>query len=178
MWLNAEDFLKKDKYLSPLIQKWGHCDIKPRIHTDYFQALVREIIGQQLSGRVANVIYERLKAKIFGKLTVIKVSSLSDNELRSCGMAWSKVRAIKDLVQKIVNCELKIENLHSMTDEEVKKELIMVNGIGPWTAEMFLMFTLGRPDIFPTNDLGINKAIFKILKKEMTKIEMLNFSER
>lgn len=101
MWTEAEEFLLKDKYISPLIKKWGHCTIQPRLHADFFQGLIGEIIGQQLSGRVADVIEGRLKNKIHGRLAPDKILGLKDEELRSCGMAWSKVGAIKDLSEKV-----------------------------------------------------------------------------
>ena len=131
MWREAEKFLLKDKHIAPLVKKWGHCTIKPRLHADYFQGLVGDIIGQQLSGRVADVIEGRLKAKIKGTLTPEKILKLDENELRNCGMAWSKVRAIKDLSLRIMNNELRITDLDTLSDEEVRKQLIQVKGIGP-----------------------------------------------
>lgn len=171
IWDEAEKKLSKDKYIGPLMKKWGHCTIKPRIHADYFQALVGEIIGQQLSGRVADVIENRLKNKIKGRLTPNKILKLSGEDLRSCGMAWSKVRAIDDLSNRIKLKKLHIRKLKELSDEAVKKELVAVKGIGPWTADMFLMFTLGRTDIFSTEDLGINKALknLKIKEKDIEK---------
>ncbi|OGM59133.1 hypothetical protein A3A75_02850 [Candidatus Woesebacteria bacterium RIFCSPLOWO2_01_FULL_39_10] len=178
MWKEAEKFLSKDKYIGPLIKRYGHCKIKPRIHIDYFQELVGEIIGQQLSGRVADVIYERLKGRVKGRLTPKKILFLNDQNLRDCGMAWAKVRSIKDLAQRIKDRKLHIRKLNKLTDEEVMKELIAVKGIGRWTAEMFLMFTLGRPDIFPDDDLGIRKGTTKLLNKDLSQNEMIEFAER
>ena len=178
MWQEAEKFLAKDKYIGPLIKKWGRCTIKPRIHSDYYQGLVGEIIGQQLSGKVADVIESRLKAKVKGKLTPEKILSLSDDELRNCGMAWSKVRAIKDLSQRVKNDQLHIKKLRELPDDEVKKELVAVKGIGPWTADMFLMFSLGRPDIFPTEDLGIKKGFEKVTGKKWDKVKSTKFAEK
>ena len=178
MWKKAEEKLLKDKYVGPLVNKWGHCAIKPRIHTDYFQGLVGEIIGQQLSGKVAGVIYKRLKLKIRGILTVNKILFLPDDELRNCGMAWSKVRAIKDLTFTIKEKKLHIRKLNELSDEIVEKELTNVKGIGPWTAQMFLMFTLGRADIFPTNDLGIKKGFEKVTGKKWDKIKSVKFAEK
>lgn len=80
MWNDAQKFLSKDKYIGPLIIKYGSCKIKPRKHIDYFQALVGEIIGQQLSGRVADVIYSRLKNKVKGRLTPEKILFLSEQD--------------------------------------------------------------------------------------------------
>lgn len=177
MWRKAEKFLLKDKYIRPLIKKWGSCTIKPRVHKDYFQALCGEIIGQQLSGRVADVIEARLKAKIKGRLTPNNILSLPDGQLRSCGMAWSKVRAIKDLSQRVKERKLHIRKLSKLPDEEVKKELIAVKGIGPWTADMFLMFSLGRPDIFPVEDLGIKKGFEKVIGKKWDKVKSAGLAE-
>ncbi|OGM19401.1 hypothetical protein A2685_01955 [Candidatus Woesebacteria bacterium RIFCSPHIGHO2_01_FULL_37_10] len=185
MWEEVEEYLLKDKYIGPLIKKYGHCKIKPKIHADYFQELIGDIIGQQLSGRVADVIYNRLKNKVKGNLTPGKILALNDQELRDCGMAWAKVRSIKDLADKVKNNKLHLTRLDIMSDAEVMKELTLVKGIGRWTAEMFLMFTLGRPDIFPDDDLGIRKGLRLLrtsgsarMKKEMTQEEMVKFVRR
>jgi DNA-3-methyladenine glycosylase II len=178
MWQNAEEFLLKDKYIKPLIKKWGHCTIKPGLHEDCFQGLCGEIIGQQLSGRVADVIEGRLKAKIKGRLTPNNVLSLPDGQLRSCGMAWAKVRAIKDLSQRVKDRKLHIRKLGKLSDEEVRNELVAVKGIGPWTADMFLMFSLGRPDIFPMEDLGIKKGFEKVTGKKWDKDKSAKFAEK
>lgn len=189
MWKEAESFLLKDIYIGPLIKKWGHCTISPKLHTDYFQGLVGDIVGQQLSGKVADVIEARLKAKIKGNMTPDKILALPEEELRNCGMAWSKVRAIKDLASRVKSGELKIKILDRLTDAEVKKELVMVKGIGSWTADMFLMFKLGRPDIFPVEDLGIKKGLRllrafgserfeKASNEKDEKEKMMKFAER
>ena len=177
MWIDAEKFLLKDKYIGPLVKKWGHCTIAPKLHMDYFQGLVGDIIGQQLSGRVANVIEDRLKAKIKGRLTPDKILKLDENELRNCGMAWSKVRSIKDLSIRIKNHELRIRDLDKMSDDEVRRELVAVKGIGPWTADMFLMFKLGRADIFPVEDLGIKNGFEKVAGKKFDKIKSAKFAQ-
>lgn len=178
MWKDAEEFLLKDKYIGPLVKKWGHCTIAPKLHMDYFQGLIGEIIGQQLSGRVANVIESRLKSKIKGTLTPEKLLKLDENELRSCGMAWSKVRAIKDLATKTKSGELRVKSLDKLVDEEVRKELVAVKGIGPWTADMFLMFKLGRPDIFPVEDLGIKNGFIKVTGKKWDKVSSAKFAQK
>ena len=178
MWEKAEKTLSKNKYIDPLIKKWGHCTIKPKIHTDYFQGLVGDIIGQQLSGKVADVIYNRLKQKVKDRLTTNKILSISDTDLRNCGMAWAKVYAIKDLALNVKTKKLHIRKLNNLSDEEVLNELMGVKGIGPWTAQMFLMFTLGRPDIFPTNDLGIKKGFEKVTGKKWDKLRSIKFAEK
>jgi DNA-3-methyladenine glycosylase II len=178
MWKEAEEYLKKDIHISPLIQKWGHCTIKPRLHTDYFPGLVGDIVGQQLSGRVADVIEGRLKARIKGRMTAEKILALPEEELRSCGMAWSKVRAIKDLAARTKSGELKVRSLDKLSNEEVRRELIAVKGIGPWTADMFLMFKLGRPDIFPVEDLGIKNGFQKVTGRKFDRIKSAKFAEK
>lgn len=178
MWRGAEEFLLKDKYIGPLVKKWSHCTIKPRIHIDYYQGLIGEIIGQQLSGRVADVIEGRLRDKVKGRLTPDKILILSEDELRSCGMAWSKVRAIKDLSQRVKNRQLHIRKLGELPDDEVKMELVAVKGIGLWTADMFLMFSLGRPDIFPVDDLGIRKGFEKVVGRKFDKVKSAKFAEK
>ncbi|OGM10835.1 hypothetical protein A2Z22_03035 [Candidatus Woesebacteria bacterium RBG_16_34_12] len=178
MWKKAEEFLSKDRYIGPLIKRYGYCKIKPRLHSDYFQGLVGEIIGQQLSGRVSDVIYQRLRKKVKVRLTPKKILALSDQELRDCGMAWAKVASIKDLARKVDDKKLHIKKLNKLSDEEVMRELIAVKGIGRWTAEMFLMFSLGRSDTFPDDDLGIRKGMKKLLNKELIKEEMSKFALR
>ncbi len=178
MWSEAEKFLLKDKHIAPLIKKWGRCTIKPRVHTDYYQGLVSAIIGQQLSGRVADVIEGRLKAKVKGRLTPDKVLALADDELRNCGMAWSKVRAIEDLSIRVKNNQLHVNKLTEKSDSTVKSELLAVKGIGPWTADMFLMFSLGRPDIFPVEDLGIKNGFEKVTGNKFDKVTSAKFAEK
>jgi DNA-3-methyladenine glycosylase II len=178
VWKEAESFLAKNEYIGPLITKWGHCSISPKKHTDYFQGLVGDIVGQQLSGKVADVIENRLKDKIEGRLTADKLLALPDQELRNCGMAWSKVRAIKDLAERTKSEKLKVKSLDTLSDEEVRRELIAVKGIGPWTADMFLMFKLGRPDVFPIEDLGIRNGFEKVTGKKFDRIKSAKLAEK
>lgn len=178
MWNQAEKTLAKDKYLGSLVKLWGHCQIKSKKHTDYFQGLVGDIIGQQLSGKVADVIESRVQKLMKNKVTPERILALPEQDLRDCGMAWSKVRAIKDLALRTKSGQLKVKILDKLTDEEVRRELIAVKGIGPWTADMFLMFKLGRPDIFPVDDLGIRNGFEKITGKKFDKIKSAKFAER
>lgn len=163
MWREAEKELQKDKYIAPLIQKWGSCTIKPTKKSLYFEDLIDAICSQQLSGKAAQTIFGRVK-KLLVKITPAKILKTDDLKLRECGLSWQKVSYIKDLSLNIVNCKLKIENLDKLSDNEVIEQLVQVKGIGKWTVEMFLMFSLARPDILPKDDLGINKALknFKI----------------
>ncbi|MBI3956132.1 DNA-3-methyladenine glycosylase 2 family protein [Candidatus Gottesmanbacteria bacterium] len=138
----------------------------------YFVSLCSEIIGQQLSGRVADVLFERFE-KLFSRRRVTPrgVLRLSEETLRGTGMSWSKARFIRDLAQKVLSKSIQLAQL---PDQDVIKELTKVKGIGPWTAEMFLMFTLGREDVFSYGDLGLRKAMKKLygFKKDPTVRQM------
>jgi DNA-3-methyladenine glycosylase II len=178
MWKDAESFLLKDKYIGPLIEKWGSCTIKFRCYKDYFEHICGNIIGQQLSGRVADVIEERFKKAVGGKVTPNSVLEISDQKLRNCGMSWGKVGFLKDLALKTKNGDLKTKKLPELTDEEVIRELIAVKGIGRWTAEMLLMFSLARPDVFPVDDLGIKKGFEKVTGRKWDKVGSPKFAEK
>lgn len=178
MWDDAEEFLSKDRYIGPLIKKYGHCQIRPRQKSKYFSGLVREIISQQLSGASASAIRGRFEKKLKNRVTPENILKLSEQDLRNCGMAWSKARYIKDLAQKVKVGLVEIDRLDGSSDEKVVKELVKVKGIGSWTAEMFLMFSLGRPDVFPVDDLGIRKGTGNLVGRKMGRERMLKFAQR
>lgn len=143
-------------------------------HDFLFDRLVESIISQQLSVRVADVIYERvlnlLPSKKLDPANLLKVKG---EDLRAAGMSFGKIKYLKDLAEKVQSGELDLDNLEKLENEEVIKELTKVKGIGRWTAEMFLMFALGRPDIFSHGDLGLKNAIKKIYGFEEYKIEIV-----
>lgn len=140
-------------------------EITPILPKEYFLKLCGEIIAQQLGSKVAHKFLERFIA-LFpkDKITPKNLLKLSDEKLRGMGISWAKVRYLKDLANKIENKEVYLESLQNLKDEEVKLQLTKVKGIGNWTAEMFLMFSLGRQDIFSHGDLGLRRAIEKIYK--------------
>jgi DNA-3-methyladenine glycosylase II len=133
------------------------------VPTDHFSALCREIIGQQLSTKVARVIFERFK-NLFPKenITSTYLIGIKQEALRAIGMSNSKAQFLLDLAQKVENKEISFAKLQQLDDEGVIRELVQVKGIGPWTAEMFLIFSLGREDVFSFGDLGLKNAIKKI----------------
>lgn len=159
-------FKKSDPKLYAVMVAVGELQTLPRRETkDYFVSLVDSIIGQQLSGKVADVIFARFK-NLFkgGKITPQAVLKLNDEKIRGIGVSYSKIKCIKDLAQKVKDRQIRLEKLERLPDEEVVIELVKVKGIGRWTAEMFLMFTLKREDVFSHGDLGLNNAIKKIYK--------------
>lgn len=130
---------------------------------DLFRDIVWTIIGQQLSGKAADTIFARFKALLPGELVVPEaVLRLTDEAMRSAGLSGSKSRAIRDLAAKAISGEVNISALASLSDAKVSEELIKVRGIGPWTAEMILMFSLGRPDVFSIGDLALRKEIMAL----------------
>jgi DNA-3-methyladenine glycosylase II len=151
-----------DPQLEVVINTVGKYSI--RLRTDAFQSLVESIIYQQLAGSAANVIYTRF-IKYYNNMmpTPMDIISTSDMELKSkIGLSSKKVQYLKDLATKIAERKLSLDLLITLSDEEVINQLIQVKGIGRWTAEMFLIFCLGRPDILPVTDLGIRKAMHNI----------------
>lgn len=148
---------------------------------DYFRSLCREIIGQQLSGTVARVIFERF-IKLFPNQTITtqETIKLTEEQIRGTGASWAKTRFIRDLAQKVADKTLDLEKLEELDNESVVLELIRVKGIGPWTAEMFLMFALGRADVFSPGDLGLRNAVAKLykLKTKPTPQELLDISHK
>ena len=131
--------------------------------TDHFSSLCREIIGQQLSSKVARVIFERFKSLFPKKKITPKYLLQLDHEvLRQVGMSHAKVNSLKDLAEKIEKKEISLDKIEKMDDENVIKELTKVRGIGPWTAEMYLIFALNREDVFSYGDLGLKNAMKKI----------------
>jgi len=178
MWKKAEEFLNKDKYIGPLIIRHGPCKIKASKKKDYFVDLVDAITSQQLSGKAATTIFNRVKEKCGGRVTPEKLKKLRTQQLRECGLSYAKCSYVKDLAEKVLEKEVKIIRLDKLPDEEVVKELVAVKGIGPWTAEMFLMFSLARPDVFPVDDLGIGNGVKLLLKKRLNPRGLAEFALR
>ncbi|MCG0276720.1 MAG: DNA-3-methyladenine glycosylase [Thermosediminibacteraceae bacterium] len=147
---------KADEKMAYLIQLIG--DYSLELEEDYFQSLVQSIVGQQLSMEAAETIWKRLQ-DLCKEVTPEKILSLSEEELRSAGLSKKKIEYIKDLSEKVLSGVLDLDKIDSMTDEEVIEALLQVKGIGRWTAEMFLIFSLGRPDVFSVEDLGLQRAI-------------------
>lgn len=136
---------------------------QPKRSTGYFGKLCREIIAQQLASKAAHAIIDRFYDLFKRKsITPSKVLAFSEQELRNVGMSWAKARYARDLAQKVKNKEVRLDNLHDLDDKLVVKELIEVKGIGNWTAEMFLIFTLGRENVFSHGDLGLRKALQRL----------------
>ena len=156
------DILNRDEKMRVLISKFGRPNFNPR--EDYFQSLLRSIVFQQLSGKSAKAIYERFVNLIpeTSNLSPKEVLKLDKDETRNTGLSFQKIDYIRNLANYFEDNSFQKKDVERMTDEEISNELTQIKGIGQWTVDMFLMFTLNRADILPYTDLGIQKG-FKII---------------
>lgn len=145
-----------------MIEQVGPCRIQLRTDGTHFQALTRAIVFQQLSGKAAGTIYSRFNALFADNSPVPEaVLATSDEQLRAVGLSRQKVGYMRDLSLKVTTGDLPLDAVQHMEDDDLIAHLVQVKGIGRWTAQMFLMFRLGRPDVLPELDLGIQNAIRK-----------------
>jgi DNA-3-methyladenine glycosylase II len=149
--------------LAALIRRHGPCGLAAAQRADHFSALVRAITGQQLSTKAAATIYGRLAALVAltpgSAPTIEGFACVKDDALRAAGMSWQKISYLRDLCAKVSSGDVDLSTIGRLSDEEVINALVKVKGIGRWSAEMFLIFRLHRPDVLPVDDLGIVVAI-------------------
>ena len=135
----------------------------PEVKTDLFASLCRIIVGQQLSGKAADAIWQKFRSLFPRKKPTAKaILSMSDAELRASGISYAKIASVKDLSDRVADKSLSLSRLRTMREDDARKELLRVRGIGPWSCEMFLMFSLGHEDVFSPGDLGLQKGIQKV----------------
>ncbi len=154
---------KSDPVLREIIERVG--PFRMEFGPPEFHSLAEAIIYQQLNGRAAETIFNRFAALAGEPLTPAGILALSDEQLRGVGLSKQKSAYLRDLATKTASGVLDFSRLLEMTDEEVIEHLTQVKGIGVWTAQMFLMFTLRRPDVLPTGDYGVQAAIKKHYRK-------------
>lgn len=172
-------FKKKDLTLYSVLENIELNVLEPS--HNYFEDLCDSIVSQQLSIKAAATIFSRFKDLMPSKkITPENILMLSHQQLRNAGLSNAKAVYIKDLAQKVHNNEIHFEKFLEMTEDEIITELTKVKGIGRWTAEMFLMFTLAREDVFSHGDLGLQNAIRNLykLKKRPTEKYMQRLSSR
>jgi DNA-3-methyladenine glycosylase II len=157
--------LRRDPVLAVAIKRIGACGMAARQHSDHLTALVRSIVGQQLSSKAAATIFGRFRA-LFpdGAIAASAISALDEATLRGVGLSGQKVGYLRDLCARIEDGRLRLDDLETLPDEDVIERLTEVKGFGRWTAEMFLMFRLHRPDILPVGDLGILTAVQRLYR--------------
>lgn len=172
---------RADPRLRRAIAKVGPCRFSARRDGTHFDALVRAIVYQQLSGKAAATIHGRLLAH-FGGVAPDAHAILAADEaaLRATGLSRQKLGYIRSLAEHVVAGELPLDCVETLADEEIEAALMRVKGIGRWSAQMFLMFRLGRPDVFPESDLGIRKGVQLLdrLRELPTPRELVERAER
>lgn len=157
-----EHLKKVDPVMVDVIARVGRCTLEPRTEWTHFDALVRSIVYQQLSGKAAATIHGRVLTLIGdGAEAPAKIVATSHDALRAAGLSNQKASYVRNLAEHVLDGSLPVNSLHELTDDEIIEALTQVKGIGRWSAQMFLMFRLGRPDVLPDLDLGIQKGIQK-----------------
>jgi DNA-3-methyladenine glycosylase II len=161
-----EELAASDPVMADLIERIGPLDLAKRLRrrneerpADAFGALLRSIVGQQLSTKSARAIYGRMLGLFDGPPTPEAMLALSEEDLRGIGFSRRKVEYVHDLAAHVLDGELELDRLATLDDEEAVAEISAVRGLGRWTAEVFLLMHLGRPDVIVGGDLGIRKAI-------------------
>ena len=156
---------RADPVLGGIIEQVGKCRLRADSGGGPFAALVEAILYQQITGRAAATIHGRLRDAVGRKHPrPTDIRALSDEQLRSAGLSRQKIGYLRDLAEKAAN-GLPLGRLRRLADDDVVGALVGVKGIGRWTAEMFLMFRLGRPDVLPVDDYGIRKAMQRAYRK-------------
>ena len=164
-WNKAKKILsKQDKVMKKLISRYKDGSLKTR--NDIFYSLCKSIIGQQISVAAANSVFLKFKKKCKGKINAKTVGKLSFINIKSCGLSRQKVRGIKDLAKKIINNNFRPYLIKKMNDEEAIVYLSKLRQIGRWSAEMILLFTFNRSNIWPLQDIGLLRAISNNYKKK------------
>jgi DNA-3-methyladenine glycosylase II len=157
-----EHLCRVDSRLASVIDAVGPCTLLPDRRGTHFAHLVRSITYQQLSTSAAGTIHGRLLALLGETPTPEAVAAVSDAQLRAVGLSTAKQRAVRDLAGHLLDGRLALESVDALPDDDVIRALVPVRGIGPWTAQMFLMFRLGRPDVLPVLDLGVRKGAQRV----------------
>lgn len=152
-----------DAVLAAVVTRVGPCRIA--YHEPTFEALARSIVFQQLSTKAATTIYNRFQEAAGGRLTPKAIQNLSVSEMRSAGLSKQKIGYIRDLADHALSGALDFERLPEMPDDEVIAALTGIKGIGVWTAHMFLIFALRRPNVLPVGDHGVRMAIQRLYRK-------------
>lgn len=157
-WSAALNHLRSsDTRLAELIERIGPCQLRPK--DDYLATLAQSIISQQISAKAAQTIFARVCEVMPSPWTIASTGLLTSDFLQNCGVSQQKRNYLLSLIDQVGSGQLELDNLSVLEDEAIISELTKVKGIGRWTAEMFLIFALNRPDVLPVADLGIKQAL-------------------
>jgi 3-methyladenine DNA glycosylase/8-oxoguanine DNA glycosylase len=171
------DYLKsKDKKLGAAIDKIGI--INRKVTPNTFEALISSVVGQQISSKAAATVWNRL-IELLGSITPESISQEDISNIQVCGMSQRKAGYIKGVAEAAISGEVDFNNLHTMTDEEIIKKLSSLHGVGEWTAEMLLIFSLNRPDVVSYKDLAIRRGMMNLYGlKELPKEKFDTYRKR
>lgn len=159
-----KEVLARIPTLNPLVPKHGN---------DLFEALIDTVVGQQLSVKVADTLYARLKTRIVS-VTPATIRTLAPEDIRALGIATSKAHTMLEIARLVETGELDLAALHTKSDQEVYETLLAIKGVGPWTSEMIMMFALGREDLFSPGDGGLMRAVSKLYGPERASKQALD----
>jgi DNA-3-methyladenine glycosylase II len=170
---------RADPVMRRMIKSVGPCALKPGARGDHFTTIMRAIVGQQLSAKAAETIWNRLCALHPNgrKILPEDILAASDKNLRATGLSNAKVLYVKDLASRVATGELQLNRMGRRADEAIITDLVATKGVGRWTAEMFLIFKLGRPDVWAIDDLGLRNAVKRAYRIEPTKPNLLEIAE-
>ena len=177
--LKIKSSLKKsDSLFLCLIEKYG--DIEIIVAKDSYEFLLSSIIGQQLSGKVADVIWKRFAGFYGGVISPELVLNSGNDDLRNLGISYSKINYLKNVSEFVISGEINLNKFDTLSDEEIIGKLTAVKGIGNWTAQMFLIFALGREDVFSVGDGGLQRAVKMLYKMDEipSKQELIQISSK
>jgi DNA-3-methyladenine glycosylase II len=162
----VEHLRNSDETLARVIDERGPLDLEARRRgrpQDAYGALLRSIVGQQLSVKAARAIYNRVMDLFDGRTpTAEELLDADPDALRAAGLSRAKVNYVRSLAEHVISGELELDRLEDLSDEEIARELVAVKGLGQWSVDMFLLFHLGRPDILPVGDLGVRRAVERL----------------
>jgi 3-methyladenine DNA glycosylase/8-oxoguanine DNA glycosylase len=162
LWPEATERLRTDPRFGPLIERVGPVQLRPP-RGDRFQSLAAAIVFQQLAGKAALTIHKRFVEALGGDVRPETVLAAREAKLKGAGLSGNKMAAIKDLAAQVHKGVVPLDDIHTLDDESVVERLTMVRGVGRWTAEMFLIFDLHRPDVWPVGDLGVRAGLGKVM---------------
>jgi DNA-3-methyladenine glycosylase II len=155
----SNELARRDAVMRAMLEEVGPCDLRRgRARRGHFAELARAVVYQQLAGRAAAAIHGRFEALFEGPPTPEATLALPVAALRAAGLSGSKAASVRDLAEKVLDGTVELDRMGRLGDDEVVRELTQVRGIGRWTAEMFLIFQLGRLDVWPVDDFGVRKG--------------------
>jgi DNA-3-methyladenine glycosylase II len=172
---------RADPVMADVIARVGRCTLVPREEWTHFDALLRSIVFQQLSGKAAATIHGRVLQLIGdGEGAASRIVATSHDAFRAAGLSNAKATYVRNLAEHVLDGSLPVNSLHELSDDEIIAALTQVKGIGKWSAQMFLMFRLGRPDVLPDTDLGVQKGVQKAyrLRKLPTPAQVLRRGQK